>query len=124
MCTSISHTFVLMKAKEIAEHCLADIKRLGQYTPTPSVDKRWLFRWKADYGVSYRRPNVRYKCSLPMLQRQMRAMWCNNIRVRHLAKRTLGHVLGRSIHGIDEKPIHSNEAPHRTPCAVGGGAIW
>ena len=45
---------------------------------------------------------------------------------RDLAKRTLGHDLSRSIHGIDEKPIHFNEAPHRTPCAVlvgGGGGL-
>ena len=50
-------------------------------------------------------------------------MWCNNIRVRHLAKRTLGHDLSNSIHGIDEKPIHFNEAPHRTPSRWGGGLV-
>ena len=121
--TTISPRFVLMKANEIAEHCLADMKREGRYTPMPLLNKHWLFRWKADYGVSYRRPNVRFKCSLPVLQRRMRAMWCNNIRVRHLAKRTLGHDLSHSIHGIDEKPIHFNEAPHRTPCRWGGGLV-
>ena len=121
LCTSISPKFSLMKVKQIAEHCLADIKRLGQYTPMPIVNKHWLLRWKADYGVCFRRPNVRHKCSLPVLQRRMRSMLCNNIRVRHLAKQTLGHDLSRSIHGIDGKPIHFNEAPHRTPCAGGGG---
>ena len=124
LCTSISPRCVLMKAREIAEHCLADMKREGRYVPMPFLNRHWLFRWRADYGVSYRRPNMRFKCSLPVLQQRLRAMWCNNIRVRHLAERTLGHDLSHSIHGIDEKPIHFNEAPHRTPCTVVGGAVW
>ena len=98
------------------------MKRLGQYTPMPNVNKHWLFCWKAVELVTA--GHARYKCPLPVLQRRMRAMWCNNICVRHLAKQNLGHDLSRSIRGIYEKPIHFNEAPHRTPCALGVGAIW
>ena len=45
-------------------------------------------------------------------------MGSNNFRVRYLAQLTLGHDLSNSIHGIDEKPIHFNEAFCRTQCVV------
>ena len=117
--TLISPKCVLMKAKEIAHHCLTDMKeKKNGFVPLPVMNKAWLWRWRKDYGVSYRRPTARYKCSKEKLQRRLKAMWSNNFRVRYLAQLTLGHDLSNSIHGIDEKPIHFNEAFCRTQCVV------
>ena len=57
-----------------------------------------------------RRPNQRAKCSKPLLMSRLRAMWLNVIKVRHLASRMLGSDLADRIFGIDEKPLHFNEA--------------
>ena len=62
--TLISPKCVLMKAKEIANHCLTDMKeKKNGFVPLPVMNKAWLWRWRKDYGVSYRRPTARYKCS-------------------------------------------------------------
>ena len=117
--TLISPKCVLLKAKEIAHHCLTDMKgKKNGFVPIPVMNKAWLWRWRKDYGVSYRRPTARYKCSKEKLQRRLKAMWSNNFRVRYLAQLTLGHDLSDRIHGIDEKPIHFNEAFCRTQCVV------
>ena len=83
--------------------------RSGHYVELPMIDKQWLRRWKRDYGVSYRRPNQRYKCSRRVLGDRLRTMWLNCIRVRRAAQRLLGHDLQYAIYGIDETPFHMNE---------------
>ena len=37
-------------------------------------------------------------------------MWLNCFRIRRLAQKTIGRDLADSIYGIDEKPLHFNEA--------------
>ena len=69
----------------------------------------WLLRWKRDYGVVFRRPNIRFKCSKGVLIERLRAMWLNVIRVRRLIWHFTGHDVGSRMYGIDEKPIHFNE---------------
>ena len=59
-------------------------------------------------GVVLRQPNRRYKCSRQVLLLRMRHMWLNVIRVRALAVSLFGHDL--DIYGIDQKPMHMNEA--------------
>ena len=110
LATSISPRFVLYKAREIAEQVLRWQRQNESYAPLPRIDKHWLLRWKRDYGVVFRKPNARYKCSKATLYRRLRAMWLNVIRIRHLAVRCLGKDLADQIYGIDEKPIHFNEA--------------
>ena len=41
---------------------------------------------------------------------RLRAMWVNNFKIRRLAEHFAGHDLAESIFGIDEKPVHFNEA--------------
>ena len=93
-----------------ADMVLKEQRKLGLVEPMPSFDKHWLGRFKQDKGIVFRRPNQRFKCSKPVLLRRLRAMWLNIIRVRRLAEVTLGTDLSGAFYGIDEKPIHFNEA--------------
>ena len=82
------------------------------YAPLPDLysgGSAWLHRWKRDKGVVFRRPNLRYKVSYPVLSQRLRAMWLHVIRVRCLASCLLGNDLSAKMHGIDEKPLHFNE---------------
>jgi hypothetical protein len=99
-----------MKARSFATMVLKAQRKTQCFTEMPKIDKHWLLRWKRDKGVVFRKPNARSKCSKPVLLRRLRAMWLNCIRVRRLAQQTLGRDLADSIYGIDEKPLHFNEA--------------
>jgi hypothetical protein len=107
---TISPKFLLMKAKEFADRIVAEQRRTGAYEVMPKLDSHWLHRFQRDKGISYRRPNMRYKCSRSVLIRRLRAMWLNVIRVRRLAEKFLGTDLADRFYGIDEKPIHFNES--------------
>lgn len=107
---AVSPKFVLMKARQIATDVLEIQRKVGGFATMPRLDRNWLFRWKRDKGVVFRSPNLRFKCSRPVLLARLRAMWLNLIRVRRLAQRLLGTCLGNAIYGIDEKPIHFNES--------------
>ena len=110
LATTISPRFVILKAKEIATKVLREMRRLNEFTEMPVIDKHWLRRWKRDKKVVFRKPNMRFKCSRPVLESRLRAMWLNTIRVRRLAEHTLGRDLADQIYGVDEKPIHMNES--------------
>ena len=106
----ISPKFVLKKAEQIATEVLKEMHRSGHYVELQMINKPWLRRWKRDYGVCYRKPNQRYKCSRQVLGNRLRTMWLNCIRVRRAAQRLLGHDLQYAIYGIDETPFHMNES--------------
>ena len=108
--TLISPKFMILKAREIMAKVLSQQRRLGVFQQMPKLDKNWLHRFKRDKGISFRRPNMRFKCTRSKLLGRLRAMWLNLIRVRRLAQHAVGGDLGDKIWGIDEKPIHFNES--------------
>lgn len=107
--TNITPRLVLMKAKELGEIALAQMRKSGEYTPLLVLDRGWLLRWKRDYGVTLRKPTQRYKCSKAVLLERLCAMWLNVIRIRRFFGYLTGVDVGLRIIGIDEKPIHMNE---------------
>jgi hypothetical protein len=108
--TTITPRFVLLMARTIAGKVLHEQRRLGAFEALPVIDRAWLFRWKRDKGIVFRKPNQRYKCARPVLLARLRAMWLNVVRVRRLAEKCLGHDLSESFWGLDEKPLHFNES--------------
>ena len=106
---NISPRFVLMKARQMADHALQHMRETGVFTQLPVFDRAWLLRWKRDYGVVFRRPNMRFKCSMAVLVSRLRAMWLNVIRVRRFIWHFTGVDIGSRMYGIDEKPVHLNE---------------
>jgi len=106
----LSPHFVMKKAKAMGATALQHMRDTGVYGPLPKINKGWLLRWKRDYGVVFRRPNMRFKCSKRLLTQRLRAMWVNNVKVRRLFHHFCGHEASDLIWGIDEKPLHMNEA--------------
>ena len=99
------------EAKQLGEKILREQRKNRNLSYSlPKIDKHFLGRWKQRYRVVFRKPNRRYKCSRVVLKTRLKAMWSNNIRVRQLAKRTLGIDLADKIIGIDEKPLMMNES--------------
>ena len=107
---SLSPKFVLMKAKQLATQLVQEKFALGGIEVLPKIDRHWLLRWKRDKGVVFRKPNCRYKASLEVMRVRLRAMWLNTLRVRALAEALIGNDLSERMYGLDEKPIHFNEA--------------
>lgn len=108
--STISPKFMLLKARELADRIVAEQHRTKAFEPMPVIDYNFLHRFKRDKGIVFRRPNMRFKCSRAVLLRRLRAMWVNIIKVRRLAEIFVGRDLSDAIYGIDEKPIHFNEA--------------
>ena len=107
--SNLTPRFVLMKAREMGGHALEHMRRTGVYSPLPAFDREWLRRWKRDYGVVFRRPNMRFKCTRAVLIERLRAMWLNVIKIRRLLWHITGADVGNRIWSIDEKPVHFNE---------------
>ena len=108
--TRSSPKFVLMKAKAIAKEVLSQQRAEGKFEALPVLDRGWPSRFKKDKGIVWRRPNVRFKCSRVVLLGRLRATLLTCTRVRRLAEHTLGHDLSEATYGIDERPLHFNEA--------------
>ena len=124
---NLTPRFVMMKAREMAAHALQHMRETGVYSQLPVFDRMWLLRWKRDYGIVFRRPNMRFKCSRPVLIERLRAMWLNVIRVRCLFWHFTGADIGSRMYGIDEKPVHLNEGGSkmvRTLELAGAPDVW
>ena len=93
--TTVSPKYVLKQARFVAEEILREQHKLGFYEPLPVLDRHWLLRWKRDYGVVFRRPNMRFKCGKAVLLQRLRAMWRNVIVVRRIAEHFLHNDLSR-----------------------------
>ena len=48
------------------------------------VRARWLQNWAAEYGLSLRTPNRRYKVSKRVLGERLEIEWLNGVRFRQL----------------------------------------
>ena len=109
LATKISPKFMIMKARSIADSVLKEQRKVGVYEEIPDINKAWLFRFRRDKGISFRKPNMRYKCSKVVLLARIRAMWANVFRIRRLGERFADSDFADRFYGVDEKPLHFNE---------------
>jgi hypothetical protein len=110
LATTISPKFMLLKARQLADMIVGAQLESDAFEAMPKINADWLLRFKRDYGIVLRKPNVRFKCNKATLHARVKATWSNVLRVRCLAQELLGVDLGDRIYGIDEKPIHFNES--------------
>lgn len=107
----IYQKYVLANARRLLSEFVQSFLDAG--TPPPQVPKLtrlWLWRWKLDYGVSFRAPNRRYKVSYQGLLLRLNICWTNNVCVRHFARRILGVDPGDHLDNADQKGWHHNQA--------------
>ena len=110
--STVSPRYVLSRAREFASVCLKHVQECGVPVQMPIINAAWLARWKSRHGVVWRKPNMKFKIAWDTLCKRCAATWQNLQRVQRLAMRVLGREL--PVEGIDEKPIHFNEAAPRT----------
>ena len=106
--TTVSAHFILMKAHAIAHSMLQAMVLHNTFWDIPAITPSWLDRFKARYGIVWRYPNAKYKLNWDDLRKRCVATWLNLIRVQRFALFVLARTL--FILGIDEKPMHFNEA--------------
>ena len=106
----VTPKLVMMKARELAKAALEKAKQANLPIELPKIDyNSWLYRWKFNHRVVWRKPNARFKVSWEVMVRRCGATWKNNIRIRRLGVIFLDRDIGLSIKGVDEKPLHFNE---------------
>ena len=72
------------------------------------VNAKWLTRWMAEYRITTRRPNRKFKVPRVVLAERLKIFWITTARLRRLVKLHFGYdPKGRNI---DQSPFHGNEA--------------
>ena len=84
----------------------------------PTINNCWMHRWRVDYGVSYRRVNLRFKIPFAKLLFRIGIMLRNNIRIRHL------HILlfgcDMAVISVDQNPKWFNSVGSQPTLALKG----
>ena len=100
---------VRQKAMALRMACIREALALGSAPVVPKIiGTSWLFHWKKQYNVSFRKPNKRWKVPRPVLLARLKIMWLNLIRVRVLA--WLCFRTEMTLLNFDQKPFHTNES--------------
>jgi hypothetical protein len=102
----IMMTRAKMLLLDYVEACMAQGIVPDVFKPTP----KWMRGFKREYGLSFRKPNKRYKLSRRGVCIRLEPFWLNNIAVRHYAMLLFGVDPGQHCDGADQKPWHVNEA--------------
>ena len=86
----------------------------------PRLDHGWLMRWRKLHNISWRTPNLRFKCSRELIMHRLRIFWMNILRVRFL-HRALSQETGELVfEGFDQKPLWFTAASQEKTLAPRG----
>ena len=120
----IPTAFVLQKASTMVEEYVTACLRQGVQAFAPVINYSWLREWRLAFGVSFRKPNRKWKVAGPILAERLRIAWENIYRVRQLAIKVLGYDL--DLDNLDQSPFHMNEAGSKAEKSMdirGGGVV-
>ena len=104
-----TRSMLVTKAKELlSNYCVAALRH-GKQANVPKITSHWLKVWSSDYGLSFRKPNRKYKVPKAVLEQRLEKGWLNVFRVRAaVAALWGGH--DPSIENWDQSPFHHNES--------------
>ena len=120
----IPAAFVLQKACTLVEDYVLEYARREGQANAPVISHSWLRSWRLSYGISFRKPNRKWKVARHVLAERLRITWENTCRVRALALEVLGYDL--DLDNLDQSPFHMNEAgsqAQKSLCIRGGGVV-
>ena len=120
----IPASFVIQKAATLVEDYVVECARRGVQARAPVLSHNWLRHWRLSYGVSFRKPNRKWKVARHVLAERLRIAWENTYRVRALAVEVLGYDL--DLDNLDQSPFHMNEAGSQAQKSMsirGGGVV-
>ena len=99
---------VVSKAQQLCEDYIVACVRHGIDPQTPVVNGQWVRRWRLDRGVSFRKPNRKWKVPKEVLKERCQIFWSNVFRVRGLIRAKFGY--DPALWNFDQSPYHMNEA--------------
>ena len=101
------------KGQELLESYYRECVIAG-ITPTSVVmANHWFDLWEAEYNLSLRAPNRKFKVPRWVLEERMVIWWENLIRVRQLC--ILHHSHDPDAENFDQSPYHRNESGNYAP---------
>ena len=112
-------SMVKQKAKELlSDYCTAALKA-GKHRPkVPTITSHWVKAWALNHGLSFRKPNRKYKVPKHVLEERLEKGWLNVFRVR-AAVAALWEGHDPSIENWDQSPFHHNEAGSQNQPTLG-----
>ena len=98
---------LVTKVKQLLQDYCSECLLRGIKPVTFEPRSRWFKSWEADYGLSMRRPNRKFKVPKHVLAERLELWWLSLARVRKLATLILGYDL--QMENWDQSPYHNNE---------------
>ena len=99
---------VELKAKQLVSEYVQESLKAGVQPNPPSITSHWISEWAAEYRVSFRVPNRKFKVPKWVLEQRLIIFWVNTFRIRTLAVAVLGYDL--EFDDVDQSPFHVNES--------------
>ena len=104
---------------DYCHQCLLRGVKPTTFQPTAT----WFDTWEADYGLSMRKPNRKYKVPKDVMEERLEIGWCNVARVRALCLEVHGY--DPELENWDQSPFHNNESgsQNMNTLAVAGSTV-
>ena len=88
----------------------------------PKITFCWIYRWRLQYGITYRTVSLRVKCSWAKLYQRITLFWINVLRLRWLHYFLRGEQQSLRFLNCDEKPLWYNYTADQKTMALRGVA--
>jgi hypothetical protein len=87
------------------------------------VTSHWLKRWEAEYGLSMRKANRKYKVPRRVMEERCEITWLNMVKIRYYILLVFGY--DPPCENFDQSPFYSNEqgSLNMGTLAVAGGLV-
>lgn len=96
-----------LKVKQLLqEYCFQSLLH-GQRPQVFEATSKWFSVFEADYGLTLRTPNRRFKAPRHVLMERLKIFWINVFRLRALCVAANGYDL--EMENFDQSPYHANE---------------
>ena len=114
---------VKQKAQQLLTDYLRECLLRGQDARAVQLTPRWFSHWEADYGLSMRKANRKYKVPRTVMAERLEIGWLNVARVRALCLACHGY--DPHIENWDQSPFHHNESGSQSlhTLAVAGATV-
>ena len=104
--------YVSRLVRQKAQSLVADYVREhllhGKRPAVVALRPRWFAHWRAEYGLSMRKPNRKYKVPKAVMAARLEIGWLNGARVRAFCLATHGY--DPEFENWDQSPFHNNES--------------
>ena len=99
---------LLVKAQSLQQEYFVSCVKQGVQPEHVQLDGRWLDLLLAEYRLSSRQPNRKFKVPRWVLAERLKMFWIAAAKLRMLVLLTFGY--DPEFRNVDQSPFHSNEA--------------